>query len=57
MPLHPVRFQEAWVDMLHDVKNEGTRSQGLSTVKGTFPGCHVIFIVLENGAQVDLHSL
>ena len=57
MPLHPVMFWEAWVDMLHDVKDEGTRLLGLSTLKGTFPGCHVIFVVLKNSTQVDPHSL
>ena len=43
--------------MLHDVKDEGTRPPGLPTVKGTFPGHHVIFVILENSAQIDPHSL
>ena len=57
MPCHPVMFREAWVDMLHDVKDEDTRPLGLSTIKSTFSGRHVIFIVLKNSTQVDPHSL
>ena len=57
MPFHPVMFQETWVDMRHDVKNEGTRLSGLPTIKATFPGCHVIFIILKKSTQVNSHGL
>ena len=57
MPLYLVRFRETWVDVFHDVQDKGTRSSGVHTIKGTFPGCHVVFIVLENGTQVDPDSL
>ena len=57
MLMHPVMFREAWVDMRHDIEDKGAGPSGFPTVKGTFPGCHIIFEVLENGAQEDPHSL
>ena len=57
MPLHPVRFWETWVDVLHHFKDDGTRSLGFSPIKGTFPVGHIIFIVLQDGTQVNPHSL
>ena len=56
-PLHPVVFWEARSDMRHDVKHKGTGLTGFSTLKGTFIGCHIILIVLKNGAQEYPHSL
>ena len=43
--------------MLHDLKHKGTELMGFSTVKGTFTGCHIILIVLKDGAQEYPHGL
>ena len=56
-PLHLVVFRETWVDMFHIVEYEGTGSPGSSTVKGPFPGCHIVLKVLKNGAKEYLHHL
>ena len=57
VPLHPVVFWEAWIDTFHNVEHEGTGSPGSSTIKGPFPGCHIILNVLKNGAKEYPHRL
>ena len=51
-PFHPEMFWEAQVDMLHDVKDQGTGPVGFSAIEGPFLGCHVIFEVLQYGTEI-----